>query len=641
MSGTNHRARWILSGSANAVFLDAGLEVTRPKAIEIWEAEFESRTDFSGFAVVRPSDDLSNISFSRFPLDLSLAVRGSSSEGIFLFLVANYEGCLLEVPEASLDQILVKDCWYLIDENLVSEIIYALANKALSLSGRVNLGQLVWLRSTSTLPVPLLDQTVDTSAPGSNLPVINNIGLRDGAELFSYQETGVSFLASVASESLGCILADEMGLGKTLQVIALLSLEKAAKRGPNLIVCPSTLLENWRREVTDFAPHLSVLVHAGSSRTGNPKFFTNFDVVVASYETVVRDEPLLSDVPWNVLALDEAQNIKNPDAQRTVAVKAQQRRVSLAVTGTPVENRLTDLWSIADFALPGLLGSRKSFESSYDDSHEDASRLAPVVAPILLRRRVAEVAKDLPPRIDIPQVLTMTKQMAYLYEDIRKEIENAYGTNATLVALGKMRQFCTHPMLLNVPWGDPADGNPKYQRLVEILEEIFSRGQKALIFSSFTGMADIFLKDIPKRFPLAWAGCIDGRVPVEDRQTMVDKFSEHDGFGFLALNPKAAGVGLNITAANHVIHYNPEWNPAVEDQASARAHRRKQKLPVTVHHLYFAATVEEIVADRLHLKRLIANGAVVGHKGTSDASDIARALKISPLTNEEYLNENN
>lgn len=447
----------------------------------------------------------------------------------------------------------------------------------------------------------------------------------------------MSFLSAVARESIGCVLADEMGLGKTLQVIALLSIEKAAARGPNLIVCPATLLENWRREIAAFAPHLLTLVHSGFTRTGNPVVFASYDVVVVSYETAVRDEPLLSSAVWNVLALDEAQNIKNPDAQRTAAVKGLPRRVSLAVTGTPVENKLTDLWSIADFALPGLLGSRKDFETAYDDSHEDASRLAPVVAPILLRRRVADVARDLPPRIDIPQVLSMTRQMASLYEDIRKEIADTYGTSATLVALGKLRQFCAHPRLLGISWEDPAKGMPKYQRLVEILEEIFAHGQKALVFSSFTGMADILLEDIPKRFPSAWAGVIDGRVPVEDRQALVDRFSEHDGFGFLALNPKAAGVGLNITAANHVIHYNPEWNPAVEDQASARAHRRKQKLPVTVHHLFFADSVEEVVADRLDLKRMIAGGAVVGHKGTSDASDIARALMISPLAHQESL----
>ena len=633
----SQHARWILGASADAIFLDTGSGLIEPKVLAIWEAEFEDKKEVSGFFVSRPSADIPGINFSRFPMDLSVVARGSSSEGLSLSIAGDVDRRLLDIPFPVPAQIILDGYWLLIDEDVVAETVETLAGKGIPVKGRINIGQLIWLRGKDRLPVPFTDLTADTDAPGSNLPKLGILGLRSGTELFDYQETGVSFLAAVARESLGCMLADEMGLGKTLQVIALLSIEKIEARGPNLIVCPATLLENWRREIETFAPHLLTLVHTGPLRTGNPAVFNSYDVVITSYETAVRDEPLLSSAEWNVLALDEAQNIKNPDAQRTVTVKGLPRRVSLAITGTPVENKLTDLWSIADFALPGLLGSRNEFEESYDDSHEDASRLAPIVAPILLRRRVEEVAKDLPPRIDVPQVLIMTRQMASLYEEIRKEIVDTYGTSATLVALGKMRQFCTHPRLLGITWEDPAKGMPKYQRLVEILEEIFARGQKALVFSSFTGMADILLEDIPKRFPSAWTGFIDGRVPVEDRQALVDRFSNHEGFGLLALNPKAAGVGLNITAANHVIHYNPEWNPAVEDQASARAHRRKQKLPVTVHHLFFADSVEEVVVDRINFKRTIAGGAVVGHKGTSDASDIARALKISPLANLELL----
>lgn len=633
----SHRARWALSASEDAVILVTGSGLVNPDALAIWEAEFEGRVESSGFSVTRPSDDLPGIDFSRFSMDLSVVARGSSSEGLSLALAGDLRKHILELPSPVPTQIVMDGCWFLIDGDVVAETVETLAEIGIAVNGRINIGQLIWLRGKDRLPIPFADLTVDTDAPGSNLPMLGDLGLRSGTELFDYQEIGVSFLAAVARESLGCVLADEMGLGKTLQVIALLSIEKAAARCPNLIVCPATLLENWRREIVVFAPHLSTLIHSGPTRTGNPSVFLGYDVVVISYETAVRDEPLLSSVQWNILALDEAQNIKNPDAQRTAAVKGLPRRVSLAVTGTPVENKLTDLWSIADFALPGLLGSQKDFEAAYDDTHEDASRLAPVVAPILLRRRVADVAKDLPPRIDVPQVLSMTRQMASLYEDIRKEIVDTYGTRATLVALGKLRQFCTHPRLLGISWEDPAKGMPKYQRLIEILEEIFAGGQKALVFSSFTGMTDILLEDIPKRFPSAWAGFIDGRVPVDDRQAIVDRFSEYEGFGFLALNPKAAGVGLNITAANHVIHYNPEWNPAVEDQASARAHRRKQKLPVTVHHLFFADSVEEVVAERLDLKRMIAGGAVVGHEGVSDVSDIARALRISPLVNQDLL----
>jgi len=634
--GNSRRARWALSVSSGLIVLDTDSGIIEPEALSIWEAEFEGRVENSGCVVSRPSDDLPSISFSRFPIALSVVVRGSS-KGVTLAIAGDFSGRFIDIPTPVPSQIVHEGYWFIIDKDVVAETAKILAEKGIPFTGRINIGQLIWLRGKDRLPVQFIDLTMDTNAPGTNLPKLGALGLRPGTKLFDYQEIGVSFLAAVARESIGCMLADEMGLGKTLQIIALLSIENAGERGPNLIVCPATLLENWRREIEAFAPHLSTLVHAGPTRTGNPSFFAGYDIVIVSYETAVRDEPLLTAARWNVLALDEAQNIKNPDAQRTIVVKSLPRRVSLAVTGTPVENKLTDLWSIADFVLPGLLGARKDFEMVYDDSHEDASRLAPVVAPILLRRRVAEVAKDLPPRIDVPQILSMTRQMAFQYEEIRKEIVDTYGTSATLVALGKLRQFCTHPRLLGISCEDPAKGMPKYQRLVEILEEIFSRGQKALVFSSFTGMTDILLEDIPKRFPSVWSGFIDGRVSVEKRQDLVDSFSRYNGFGFLALNPKAAGVGLNITAANHVIHYNPEWNPAVEDQASARAHRRKQKLPVTVHHLFFADSVEEVVADRLALKRMIAGGAVVGHKGSFDTSDIARALKISPFTNQESL----
>jgi SNF2 family DNA or RNA helicase len=452
------------------------------------------------------------------------------------------------------------------------------------------------------------------------------------AKLYPYQKDGVAFLRLVADEGLGCILGDEMGLGKTLQVIALIQAETNVHRAPALVIAPATLLENWRRELALFAPQLSVLVHAGPNRPGQAGKLTSFDVVVTSYETAVRDEPMLSSVSWNVLAVDEAQSIRNPEAQRTLAIKRLPRRVSLAVTGTPVENRLADLWSLSDFALPGLLGGVADFHAAYDDTATDASRLAVVVAPILLRRRVSEVAKDLPPRIDIPQCIMMTRALAETYEEVRKEAEAEYGPAAGLVSLQKLRMFCSHPMLVDRWEGDPATGMPKFQRLLEILEEVFARGEKALVFGSYTKMADILVDHLPKAFPSGFFRCIDGRTAIADRQPTVDGFSEFAGYGALVLNPKAAGVGLNITAANHVIHYNPEWNPAVEDQASARAYRRKQTRSVTVHHLYFGDTVEDVMVARLNFKRSLAGAAVTGHTGDATTADVLRALAISPMS---------
>ncbi|WP_420477378.1 DEAD/DEAH box helicase, partial [Noviherbaspirillum sp. ST9] len=273
--------------------------------------------------------------------------------------------------------------------------------------------------------------------------------------------------------------------GKTLQVIGLLALEKHANRGPNLVVCPATLLENWRREIQRFAEFIRVNIHAGNQRTGRASAFAEYDTVIASYETAVRDIVLLSSMKWNAVILDEAQNIKNPEAQRTLTAKSLDRSISIAVTGTPVENRLTDLWSIADFVLPGLLGDRQTFESSFDNNEADASILAPVVAPILLRRRVLDVAKDLPPRLDIDQALEVSPEMAEEYERIRNEVIAEYGRHGSLVAIGKLRQFCAHPRVLGLMGNMPLESNPKYMRLLEILDEIFALNEKVLIFTSY------------------------------------------------------------------------------------------------------------------------------------------------------------
>ena len=451
------------------------------------------------------------------------------------------------------------------------------------------------------------------------------------ATLYPYQETGFDWLSRVSEEGIGCILGDEMGLGKTLQVIALLVREKHVRKTPSVVIAPATLLENWRRELARFAPGLTLCVHRGQGRTGFPKILRSFDVVITSYETATRDISIFEMIGWNVAVLDEAQAIKTPDAQRTVILKSLPRRMAIAVSGTPVENSLRDLWSLLDFAVPGMLGTLPEFEARYTDSVEDAAELEPLVSPLILRRRVSEVAKDLPERIDIPQPVELSEAGAQEYESIRAAIFAEYGAAAPLVALGKLRMFCTHPFLVNDGSGDPLPHSTKYARLVELLDEIFARGEKVLIFTSYTEMADIIGGDVSRRYGVP-ATIIDGRTPVTDRQPTVDRFSQVMTAAALVLNPKAAGTGLNITAANHVIHYNLEWNPALEDQATARAFRRGQKRPVTVHRLFHPGTVEDIIVERTDRKRALAAGAVTGTEGKDEnLADVLRALQLSPL----------
>lgn len=625
-------AHWQIDAGRRIQLLAESGEVIYPTAMDVFKAEFRGLRAIGGFAVQAPSHDLPKIIFLRFPAPPAIRVRGSFQTELKLELgVATKDG--FRAVSTATDSVLTEDQWYPVDAAELERLTAWLASKGLRPGSAVSLGGLIVLRQSAETQCKFYDETVatpekiaaDAAKLAPELPGLN-------AKPYPYQRDGISFLRFVASQEVGCILADEMGLGKTLQVIGLLLDEATAGRGPSLVVCPATLLENWRREIAQFAPELTVLVHAGGARTGLPSVFTQYNVTVTSYDTAVRDEPLLSKVRWNVIALDEAQNIRNPEAQRTLAVKRLSRRVSVAVTGTPVENRLEDLWSLADFALPGLLGEISSFRGSFDDDVRDAQRLAPVVAPIILRRLVRDVAADLPPKIEVPQPIRMSAALAELYESVRAQSLREHGAASGLVALTRLRQVCAHPSLVASWPGDPAHDMPKYQRLLEIMQEVFDSGEKALVFCSWQEIADLFMRDIPRRWPQGFFSFIDGRVPVASRQPVIDAFFTHAGCGALFLNPKAAGAGLNITAANHVIHYTPEWNPALTDQASRRAWRRKQIKPVTIHYLYFADTVEEVMMDRGDFKRQLAEGAVTGHDGDIDASDILKALEISPAS---------
>ena len=454
------------------------------------------------------------------------------------------------------------------------------------------------------------------------------------ATLYPYQSIGFRWLKYVTDDECGCVLGDEMGLGKTLQVISLFVERKSKKTAPQLVVAPLSLLENWKREINRFAPELDVLIHHGTGRTGRYKDLLPYDVVITSYGATISDLSLFEMIDWDLLVLDEAQNIKNPNAMRTASVKQIPHRAAIAVTGTPFENHLTDIWSILDFAIPGCLGSLSSFQSEYADDVYGAEKIEPILTALMIRRKVADVAKDLPEKIVISQPLRMDAAEALRYEDTRQEILRTFdGKTATLAALTKLRMFCTHPGLVdeNILSSDPTKTSLKYNRFCEIVEEIFEREEKVIVFTSYTDMFELMKEDIEYRFP-AKVDCINGSTPAAKRQEIVDWFTNFDGAAMLVLNPKAAGAGLNITAANHVIHYNLEWNPALEDQATARAFRRGQDKTVFVYRLFYLDTVEEIVNDKINNKRIMSETAVVGSEGTEDTHAlIINALGMSPL----------
>lgn len=582
-----------------------------------------------------PADALPFLSFSRYPASPAVRISNNGTQIRAETGVVTADG--FTALSTNVDQIISDNHWYPVKSGSAGLTDGWLRSLSVKAGDQLTIGMLIAIRSARREDaIELIDEVVLTSdylADSAQHSVRDILGLT--GSLYAYQARGVAFLKLIAEQGVGCILADEMGLGKTLQIIALIQTEKNSGRGPTLVIAPATLLENWRRELLHFAPLLQTHVHAGAQRPGIAARLAAFDVTIVSYETAVRDEPLLASINWNLVALDEAQNIKNPDAQRTLAVKRIPRRVSVAVTGTPVENCLDDLWSLADFALPGLLGDLASFRAEFGAMDADAARLAPVVQPILLRRKVIDVAIDLPEKIEISQPIHAGRVLADGYEKIRRATLEEFGAAGGLVATSRLRQYCTHPMLLDSSHSDPAENMPKYQRMLEILEEVFLNGEKVLIFCSYQRMMDLLMIDLPHRFSAGFFRFIDGRITAGERQPIVDDFLNYDGYGALFLNPKAAGTGLNITAANHVIHYNPEWNPALTAQATGRAYRTKQKRPVTVHNLYFKDTVEEVIMDRANFKKTLAGKAIVGHTGDSDPSLIARALQISPYRGTE------
>jgi len=637
---------WVLSNGVVAIQLTE--KQCSVSAADIVRVEFKGQQNAAGVVVnSKPSDHLPALRFNRFPCDLriKLLMPTNPLQRPVLELGASTGGrffTIEHVPDS--DQIIIGDkSWYpLVPEN-IQDIRSILKETKVDGPGTVTLRQALEIMkvdypfvSVETATVQSNDFNVPDAGCDQALKLLSDNGFQ--ADLYPYQKNGFSWLRSVSEEELGCILADEMGLGKTLQVIAVLSYFKIAWNQPALIIAPATLLENWRREFARFSPMMTVHVHSGNGRTGFPSHLKKYGVVVCSYDTAVRDQGLFGMIEWGFVVLDEAQAIKNSETHRAIAAKGLKRRVAIAVTGTPVENKLADLWSIMDFSCPGLLGSREAFDRIYGDDYQSAEKLETIVSPLMLRRRVADVATDLPEKIIIPQPVNMSEAEIEKYDLIKHQIADEYGKSATLISLLHLRQFCTHPLLLEEDAKD-AHMSPmqssKFCRLLEILEEIVLNGEKAIIFTSFISMSDLLASELPIRFSIpSWQ--IDGRTPVADRQNMVDQFSEVTGSAVLVLNPRAAGAGLNITAANHVIHYTLEWNPAVEDQATARAFRRGQTLPVTVHRLFYPDTVEEVINDRLDRKRQLAETAVVGTEAPEvEAADVARALQLTPRNDSE------
>ena len=442
------------------------------------------------------------------------------------------------------------------------------------------------------------------------------------ATLYPYQKMGYRWLSEAVEAGLGCLLADEMGLGKTVQVIALLEERCSRGLGPSLVVSPVTIIENWRRELHRFAPALRVYVHQGPSRVRYGGAINAVDVVLVSYDTAARDIGVLFARDWDLLVMDEAQNVKNPDTQRARLLRKLPRRAAVLVTGTPIENGTMDLWSLADFAIPGYFGTQAHFISSLAERPE---LLASAVKPLLLRREVADVAADLPERIDADVAIDMFEGESAGYSELISSMQGQMKRGNALALITKLRQYTAHPSLVSgLTPEDPIALSAKLSHLTEMLSEIFTANNKVLVFSAFRAMSDLIDRVIRARMYVpSWV--MDGRTLAGSRQEIVDTFSKHDGPAALVLHPLTGGTGLNITAANHVIHYTLEWNPAKESQATARSFRRGQELPVFVHRLIYPSTIDEIIVDVLRRKRDVAD-EVIGPNDALGLDFLVRAL---------------
>jgi hypothetical protein len=450
------------------------------------------------------------------------------------------------------------------------------------------------------------------------------------AQLRPYQQQGVRWLWWLNRLGLGGCLADDMGLGKTVQVLGLISLAKReGDRGPHLLVVPASLIANWQAEVARFAPHLRLLiahpsvVPAKELASLPTQRLTAVDVVVTSYGTVTR-LPWMTAVQWSLVVLDEAQAIKNPGAQQTRQVKALKSRVRIALTGTPVENRLGDLWSLFDFLCPGLLGSTATFNRFVrrlaEDEHVGYAPLRNLVRPYILRRLKSDrrVIADLPDKTEVKAYCALTRLQASLYQQavdaLAKEIEALDGIarrGAVLAFLMRFKQICNHPS----QWlGDGAyrpQDSGKFARLLELAEAIAARQEKVLVFTQFqemTGPLSEFLRGVFGRPGLI----LHGGTAVKARRSLVEAFQGEPGPPFFVLSLKAGGTGLNLTAASHVVHFDRWWNPAVENQATDRAYRIGQKKNVLVHKFVCRGTVEEKIDALIETKLGLSNQIIEG-----------------------------
>jgi SNF2 family DNA or RNA helicase len=474
-------------------------------------------------------------------------------------------------------------------------------------------------------------------------------------ELRPYQERGLSWLSFLGDLGLGGILADDMGLGKTIQLLSLVSARSvrdgAAGCGPTLLVCPMSLVGNWQREAARFTPDLRVHVHHGADRLDGESLagaLSGADLVITTYGVATRDQAALGQVNWARVVCDEAQNIKNHATKQARAVRALPATARIALTGTPVENRLSELWSIMDFTNPGLLGPAERFRERFavpierHGSPEATQALKRLTQPFVLRRLKTDktIISDLPDKQEMKVFCNLTSEQASLYQatvtDMLSRIEEAEDDisrrGLVLATMAKLKQVCNHPAHLLGDGSRLAGRSGKLARLEEICDEIVAEGDKALCFTQYAEFGRMLQPHLAARL-----GCpvlfLHGGTTKKQRDAMVAGFAELDEPALFLLSLKAGGTGLNLTAASHVIHVDRWWNPAVEDQATDRAFRIGQRRNVQVRKFVCVGTLEERIDAMIEEKKALAEQIVGTGEGwltELSTEDLRAVLTLSP-----------
>ncbi|MEC0373376.1 DEAD/DEAH box helicase, partial [Paenibacillus chibensis] len=441
-----------------------------------------------------------------------------------------------------------------------------------------------------------------------------------------YQERGYQWLSAMRDMGFGVCLADDMGLGKTIQVITCLLEQHRSDLSPVLIVCPTSLLGNWQRELQRFAPDLNLYIHHGNRRRHGTDFLqeaAKHDVVLTTYHLAGRDGPDLAAMTWSSVVLDEAQYIKNHRTKQAQSVMKLSAPHRIAMTGTPVENRLGELWSIFHFLNPGYLGSATSFRQRYtagDVGSGKLQELHKLVAPFMLRRLKSDpdIRKDLPEKLEIKSYCTLTPVQGAMYQSVVEQVMQQIGKETgiarkglVLSSLTKLKQICDSPQLLGreEAKGTRTESSGKMERLYDLLDNIDEAGESALIFTQYVAMGHLIVSRLEQRYGVK-PFFLHGGVSKAERDQMVNAFQKGEGARFFVLSLKAGGVGLNLTRANHVLHYDRWWNPAVENQATDRVFRIGQSKNVQVHKLICQGTLEERIDELIEHKKALSEQVV-------------------------------